>query len=48
MPLWHLGGQRQNLDDATFAEAMQDWDVTFYEGEAEVLRPLIRATVFCS
>ena len=48
MPLVTLVAKGKTWDDATFAEAMQDWDVTFYEAEAEVLRPLIRATVFAA
>ena len=42
MPLVTLVAKGKTWDDATFAEAMQDWDVTFYEAEAEVLRPLIQ------
>ena len=40
MPLVTLIAKGKTWDDATFAEAMQEWDVTFYEAEAEVLRPL--------
>ena len=36
MPLVTLVAKGKTWDDATFAEAMQDWDVTFYEAEAEV------------
>jgi hypothetical protein len=42
MPLVTLVAKGKTWDDATFAEAMQDWDVVFYEAEAEVLRPLIQ------
>jgi hypothetical protein len=42
MPLVTLVAKGKTWDDATFAEAMQDWGVTFYEAEAEVLRPLIQ------
>ena len=42
MPLVTLIAKGKTWDDATFAEAMQEWDVTFYEAEAEVLRPLVQ------
>ena len=42
MPLVTLVAKGKTWDDATFAEAMQEWDVTFYEAEAEVLRPLVQ------
>ena len=42
MPLVTLVAKGKTWDDATFAEALQDWDVVFYEAEAEVLRPLIK------
>ena len=41
-PLVTLIAKGKTWDDATFAEAMQEWDVTFYEAEAEVLRPLVQ------
>jgi hypothetical protein len=42
MPLVTLLAKGKSWDDATFAQAMQEWDVTFYEAEAEVLRPLVQ------
>ena len=42
MPLVTLVAKGKSWDEATFAEAMQEWDVTFYDAEAEVLRPLIQ------
>ena len=42
MPLVTLVAKGKTWDDATFAEAMQEWDVTFYDAEAEVLRPLVQ------
>ena len=42
MPLVTLVAKGKTWDDATFAEALQDWDVTFYEAETEVLRPLVQ------
>ena len=42
MPLVTLVAKGKNWDDATFAEALQEWDVAFYEAEAEVLRPLVQ------
>ncbi len=42
MPLVTLVAKGKTWDDATFNEAMGEWDVTFYEAEAEVLRPLIQ------
>ena len=42
MPLVTLVAKGKTWDDATFAEAMQEWDVTFYEAETEVLSPLVQ------
>jgi len=42
MPLVTLVAKGKTWDDATFSEALQEWDVTFYEAEAEVLRPLVQ------
>lgn len=42
MPLVTLVAKGKTLDDAEFAELLQDWDVTFYDAEEEVLRPLIQ------
>ncbi len=42
MPLVTLVAKGKTWDEPTFAEAIQDWDVAFYEAEAEVLRPLIQ------
>jgi hypothetical protein len=40
MPLVTLLAKGKTWDDATFDEALREWDATFYEAEAEVLRPL--------
>lgn len=42
MPLVTLVAKGKTWDDATFAEALQEWDATFYEAETEVLRPLVQ------
>ncbi len=42
MPLVTLVAKGKSWDDATFTEALQDWDVAFYEAEAQVLRPLVQ------
>jgi len=42
MPLVTLVAKGKTLDDAEFEELMQEWDVTFYDAEEEVLRPLIQ------
>jgi len=42
MPLVTLVSKGKTLDDAAFAELLRDWDVTFYDAEEEVLRPLIQ------
>jgi hypothetical protein len=42
MPLVTLVAKGKTLDDAAFAELLQEWDVTFYDAEEEVLRPLIQ------
>lgn len=42
MPLVTLVAKGKTLDDDAFAELLQDWDVTFYDAEEEVLRPLIQ------
>ena len=42
MPLVTLVSKGKTLDDAEFAELLQDWDVKFYDAEEEVLRPLIQ------
>ena len=42
MPLVTLVAKGKTWDDTTFAEALLEWDVTFYDAEAEVLRPLIQ------
>jgi len=41
MPLVTLIAKGKTWDDETFAQGLAEWDVTFYEAEAEVLRPLI-------
>src|SRR3989344_14031 len=43
MPLVTLVAKGKTLDDAAFAELLQEWEVTFYDAEEEVLRPLIDA-----
>jgi len=42
MPLVTLVAKGKTWDDATFAEALQEWDATFYAAETEVLRPLVQ------
>ena len=42
MPLVTLVAKGKTLDDAAFAELLQEWEVTFYDAEEEVLRPLIQ------
>ncbi len=42
LPLVTLVAKGKSWDDATFTEALQEWDAAFYEAEAEVLRPLIQ------
>ncbi|WP_422843218.1 hypothetical protein [Acidovorax sp. M2(2025)] len=42
MPLVTLIAKGKTLDDAAFAELLQEWEVTFYDAEEEVLRPLIQ------
>jgi len=42
MPLVTLVSKGKTLDDAEFAELLQDWDVQFYDAEEQVLRPLIQ------
>jgi len=42
MPLVTLVAKGKTWDDATFNEALQEWDATFYEAEAEVLSPLVQ------
>ncbi|MCE1191722.1 MAG: hypothetical protein LWW96_06180 [Acidovorax sp.] len=42
MPLVTLVAKGKTMDDAAFAELLQEWEVTFYEAEEEVLRPLIQ------
>ncbi|RID97049.1 hypothetical protein [Simplicispira hankyongi] len=42
MPLVTLVAKGKTWDDATFAEALQEWDATFYEAETEVLSPLVQ------
>lgn len=42
MPLVTLVAKGKTWDDATFAEALQEWDVVFYEAETEVLSPLVQ------
>jgi carbamoyl-phosphate synthase large subunit len=39
MPLVTLVAKGKNWDDATFAEAMQEWDVAFYEAEPKCCAP---------
>ena len=41
MPLVTLVSKGKTWDDATFDEALAEWDVSFHEAEAAVLRPLI-------
>lgn len=42
MPLVTLVAKGKTLDDAAFAALLQEWEVTFYDAEEEVLRPLIQ------
>ena len=42
MPLVTLVAKGKPLDDAEFDELLGEWDVTFYDAEEEVLRPLIQ------
>lgn len=42
MPLVTLVAKGKNWDDATFDEALAEWDVTFHEAETEVLSPLVQ------
>ncbi|KRD49136.1 hypothetical protein ASE52_09710 [Acidovorax sp. Root275] len=42
MPLVTLVAKGKTQDDAAFAELLQEWEVTFYDAEEEVLRPLIQ------
>ena len=42
MPLVTLVAKGKTLDDEAFAELLQDWEVSFYDAEEEVLRPLIQ------
>lgn len=42
MPLVTLVAKGKTLDEAAFAELLQEWEVTFYDAEEEVLRPLIQ------
>ncbi len=41
MPLVTLLAKGKTCDDADFAQLMADWNVTFYEAEDQVLRPMI-------
>ncbi|MEY4977926.1 MAG: hypothetical protein RLZZ352_196 [Pseudomonadota bacterium] len=41
MPLVTMLAKGKTWDDATFDEALRDWNVTFYPAEVEVLRPII-------
>lgn len=42
MPLVTLVAKGKTLEDDAFAELLQEWEVTFYDAEEEVLRPLIQ------
>ena len=42
MPLVTLVAKGKTWDEETFAEAMAEWDVTFYDAETEVLLPLVQ------
>ena len=42
MPLVTLVAKGKTMDDAEFSEMLRDWEVTFYDAEEEVLRPLIQ------
>jgi len=42
MPLITLVAKGKTLDDAEFEELLKEWEVTFYDAEEEVLRPLIQ------
>ena len=42
MPLVTLVSKGKTWDDATFNEALAEWDVTFHEAETEVLSPLVQ------
>ncbi|WP_313082823.1 hypothetical protein [Pulveribacter sp.] len=41
MPLVTLVAKGKTWDDETFAQGLAEWDVAFYDAEAEVLRPLV-------
>ena len=42
MPLVTLVAKGKTLDDAEFAELLAEWEVSFYDAEEEVLRPLVQ------
>ena len=42
MPLVTLVAKGKTWDDETFNQTLAEWDVKFYEAEAEVLRPLVQ------
>jgi len=42
MPMVTLIAKGKTWDDETFAQGLADWNVTFYEAEAEVLRPMVQ------
>ncbi len=41
MPLVTLIAKGKTWDDETFAQGLAEWDVSFYEAEAQVLRPMV-------
>lgn len=41
MPLVTLVAKGKTWDDATFDETLKEWDATFHDAEAAVLRPLV-------
>ena len=42
MPLVTLVAKGKTLDDEAFGQLLEEWEVTFYDAEEEVLRPLIQ------
>ncbi|MCB1978008.1 MAG: hypothetical protein M9919_03025 [Burkholderiaceae bacterium] len=42
MPLVTLVAKGKTWDEATFSEALAEWDAAFYEAETEVLSPLVQ------
>jgi len=42
MPMVTLIAKGKTWDDETFASQLKEWNVSFYEAEAEVLRPMVQ------